>query len=81
MHVVGGHQGQAGLPRQLHQLAVQLLRLLDAVLLHLDEEVAEQLLVPASRLDRIREAPLRQQAGDLAGGAPGESDDPFVVLF
>ena len=82
VHVVRADQRQLQIARDGRQPAVDEPLLLDAVPLHLEEEVfgAEDVAIRAGRLDRLAFLLMRQPLGDLALQAAAQADQSLRVL-
>ncbi len=74
--IVGGHQGNAALARQAHQLAIERLIHVQALVLHLEEKIAfaENVLKAVGRGARVIVALLQHRFGNGAFEAGGERD-------
>ena len=82
MAVVGGHQRDAGVPRQGDELRQHLPLLRDAVIHDLNKIVAiAKNLLHLQRVGaRILPAILEQKLGQIAAQAGGQADEPFGIL-
>ena len=81
--VVGAHQRDVHLPRQLDEPGQHLLLLGDAVILQLDEEVApsEDVQIALGHGARVVLPPVQQQLGQIARQAGAHGDQALVVLL
>ena len=81
--VVGAHQRDVHLPRQLDEPGQHLLLLGDAVILQLDEEVApsEDVQIALGHGARVVLPPVQQQLGQVARQAGAHGDQALVVLL
>ena len=82
VHVVGAHERQAEILRDRRNAAVDDALLLDAVPLHLEEEVlgAEDVPVRGRRVARLLFLLVRRALGDLALQAAAQADQALRVL-
>ena len=82
VHVVGGDEREIQLPRERNDAAIDHLLVLDALVLHLEEEVVgtEDVAEPGGGFERRPRLLHLQRAGDLALQATAETDQPFGVL-
>ena len=83
MHVIGGDQAQAEFLAQLRQRGVDLALLLQAVIVHLQEEIfrPEDLPVSGGDVPRFRVVVvLMKRHGHFALEAAAQGDEPFCVL-
>ena len=80
MAVVGGHERQARIARQLKQGVVEPVQFRDVlVTLQLEVEVVERVAVPQSSLAGVVHAAFQQELRHLRGGTAGEGDEARAV--
>ena len=80
MHITGGHQGYIQCLPQLYKLRIHLLQLRYGMALYFQVEIAENLLIPLSRLLGLLGTSFQQQTGHLTLETGRQSDKAIVIL-